>query len=77
MPPFAYTCPACPTWRSAPTRVRRAWRIRHAWIFLDVEQGEPGVCVVQITYDIARSFQDTPRGTSLEPEGAASSVGDH
>ncbi len=35
----------------------------HAGIVFHVEQGEPGVCVAQIAYDVARSFQGTPRRT--------------
>ena len=50
----------------------------HAGIVFHVEQGEPGVGLVQIAYDVARSLQGTARRTSLRnQEGLRGGVGDH
>ena len=50
----------------------------HAGIVFDVEQGEPGVCVAQIAYDVARPFQGTPRRAPLRNQkGLRRGIGDH
>jgi len=51
---------------------------RHAGIFFHHEQGEPGIRVVQIAYDIARSLQGTSRRTPLRnQQGLRRRIGDH
>src|SRR5690349_17172101 len=52
--------------------------LRHAGIGFHVEQGEPGVCVVQIAYHVARSLQGSPGRTPLrDQKGLCRGVGDH
>ena len=51
---------------------------RHAGIVFHHEQGEPGVRVVQIAYDVARSLQGTSRRTPLRnQQGLRRRIGDH
>ena len=50
----------------------------HAGILFHHEQGEPGVCVVQIAYDVARSFQGAPgRAPLRNQKRLRRCVGDH